>query len=84
MKNRLQEDLIEAGKYGRDPQRRVERYEDLDEQIGVNRPEGTQANTQLRDFAMTRMKDSATLSVAKKVVKAAKSRSCAVRIWTVS
>ena len=63
MKNRLQEDLIEAGKYGRDPQRRVERYEDLDAQIGVNRPEGTQANAQLRDFAVTRIKD-AGLSVS--------------------
>ena len=59
MKNRLREDIIEAGKFGRDPQRRVERYEDLDVERGVNRPEGTEANAQLRRFAIERMKDAA-------------------------
>jgi hypothetical protein len=57
MKNRLQEDLIEAGKFGRDPQRRVERYEDLDAEKGANRPEGSDANVQLRHFSVQRMKN---------------------------
>jgi len=55
MKNRLREDLVEAGKYGRDPERRVEHYDDLDAERGVNRPEGTKANLQLRRFAVERM-----------------------------
>ena len=59
MKNRLREDIIEAGKFGRDSQRRVERYEDLDMESGVNRPEGTEANAHLRSFAVDRMKDAA-------------------------
>jgi N-carbamoyl-L-amino-acid hydrolase len=63
MKSRLQEDLIEAGKFGRDLQKRVERYEDLDAERGVNRPEGTEANMQLRHFAVKRMKD-AGLTIA--------------------
>jgi N-carbamoyl-L-amino-acid hydrolase len=57
MKDRLQEDLIEAGKFGRDPHRRVERYEDLDAEKGVNRPEGSAANVQLRHYAVQRMKN---------------------------
>lgn len=57
MEKRLKEDLIEAGKFGRSPQRRVERYEDLDPEEGVNRPEGTEANRQLRQFAVERIKD---------------------------
>ena len=60
--NRLKEDLIEAGKFGRETQRRVECYAELDPEKGVTRPEGTPANRQIRDFAVERMK-TAGLSV---------------------
>jgi len=60
--NRLKEDLIEAGKFGREPQRRVECYAELDPENGVSRPEGTSMNRQIRDFAVARMK-AAGLSV---------------------
>ena len=57
MRNRLKEDLIEAGKIGRDPERRVERYEQLDSERGVSRPTGTEANQRLRDYAVMRMRE---------------------------
>ncbi len=60
--NRLKEDLIETGKFGREPQRRVERHAELDPESGASRPEGTPANRQVRDFAVQRMK-AAGLSV---------------------
>jgi hydantoinase/carbamoylase family amidase len=55
MENRLKEDLIEAGKYGRDPERLVTCYEDLDPERGVIRPTGTVANKKIRDYAVARM-----------------------------
>jgi len=60
--SRLKEDLIEAGKFGREPQGRVECYTELDPENGVSRLEGTPANRQVRDFAVQRMK-AAGLSV---------------------
>jgi len=57
MVNRLKEDLIESGQYGRDPQRRVERYDQLDPERGVIRPTGTEANKKVRDYAVKRMKE---------------------------
>ncbi len=57
MANSLKEDLIEAGQYGRDPQRRVESYDQLDPEKGVVRPTGTEANKQVRDYAVKRMKE---------------------------
>lgn len=57
MANRLKEDLIEAGKFGRDPQRRVERYDQLDPLRGVRRPTGTEANKQIRDYAVGHMRE---------------------------
>ena len=57
MANSLREDLIEAGQYGREPQRRVESYEQLDPNKGVVRPTGTEANKQVRDYAVKRMKE---------------------------
>ncbi len=54
--NRIKEDLIEAGKFGREQQRRVESYAELDPEKGVSRPEGTPANRQIRNFAVQRMK----------------------------
>lgn len=57
MINRLKEDLIETGQYGRDPQRRVESYDQLDPEKGVVRPTGTEANKKVRDYAVKRMKE---------------------------
>lgn len=57
MSNSLKEDLVEAGTFGRSPQRRVERFEDLVPGRGVHRSEGSEANKRLRDFAVGRMKD---------------------------
>ena len=62
MVNRLKEDLVTAGSLGRNPLKRVERYEQLDPQKGVTRPEGTEANRRTRDYAVERMKE-AGLSV---------------------
>jgi hydantoinase/carbamoylase family amidase len=57
MKNMLKENLIDVGKYGRDPERIVTCYEDLDSERGVTRPTGTIANKKLRDYAIARMKE---------------------------
>ena len=57
IKNRLVNDLVEAGRIGRNSSRAVRQYEDLDPERGVNRQEGTQANRELREFAVERMKD---------------------------
>jgi len=57
MKNRLKEDLIETGKYGRDPMRPVACYEDLDPERGVTRLTGTLANKKIRDYAVNCMKE---------------------------
>jgi N-carbamoyl-L-amino-acid hydrolase len=55
--DRLREDLIEAGTFGRIPPKRVERYDQLDPQKGITRPTGTEANKKLRDYAVERMKE---------------------------
>jgi len=57
MISRLKEDLIEAGQYGRDPERRVEYYDQLDPERGVVRPTGTVANKKVRDYAVKRMRE---------------------------
>jgi len=55
--NRLKEDLVEAGKIGREPERRVEQYDHLEPERGVNRLACTEANRKLRDYAVMRMKE---------------------------
>lgn len=55
--DRLREDLIEAGTFGRIPPKRVERYDQLDPQKGITRPTGTEANKKFRDYAVERMKE---------------------------
>ena len=57
MANRLKEDLVEAGKIGREPERRVEQYDHLEPERGVNRLACTEANRKLRDYAVMRMKE---------------------------
>ena len=57
MENRLKKDLIEVGKYGRDPMRPLACYEDLDPKRGITRPTGTLANKKIRDYAVTCMKE---------------------------
>ena len=55
--DRLKEDLIESGKFGRVLSKRIERYEQLDPQNGITRPTGTKENKDIRDFAVERMKE---------------------------
>ncbi|MCL0077202.1 M20 family metallo-hydrolase [Dehalococcoidia bacterium] len=62
MVNRLKEDLVETGKFGRTPPKRIERYDQLDPKKGVSRPAGTGENRKIRDYAVERMKE-AGLSV---------------------
>jgi len=57
MVDRLKEDLIETGSFGRTPLKRIERYEQLDPQKGVTRPAGTEENRKIRDYAVGRMKE---------------------------
>jgi len=57
VKNSLKKDIIEVGKYGRYPERRVTCYRDLDSEKGVTRPTGTAANKRIRDYAVTKMKE---------------------------
>jgi len=57
MINRLKENIVEAGKFGRTPEKRVENYEQLDPENGVSRATGTEANRKIRDYAVARMKE---------------------------
>lgn len=57
MANRLKDDLVTAGQYGREPQRTVSSYSQLDPDNGVTRPTGTEANKKIRDFCIERMLD---------------------------
>lgn len=57
MTNRLKEDLIEVGKYGRDPVHTVACYNDLDPEKGVIRPTGNLANKKIRDYAVNCMNE---------------------------
>ena len=57
MTNRLKDDLVTAGQYGREPQRTVSNYSQLDPDNGVTRPTGTEANKKIRDFCVERMLD---------------------------
>jgi len=52
---RLKEDLVQTGRLGRRPERKVETYEELDPQHGVTRPTGSEENRKLRDYAVDRM-----------------------------
>ena len=54
--SRLKEDLIETGKFGRTPPEKIEKYSQLDSQIGITRPTGSEANKKIRDYAVERMK----------------------------
>jgi N-carbamoyl-L-amino-acid hydrolase len=55
--NRLKENLIVTGKFGRASPKRVEKYDQLDPQNGITRPVGTEANKKIRDYAVGRMKE---------------------------
>ncbi len=62
MIERLKIDLVESGRFGRNPLCTVERYDQLDPKKGVTRPTGTAADKAVRDYAVARMKE-AGLSV---------------------
>ena len=55
--DRLKKDLVETGKFGRTPPRRIERYDQLDPEKGVTRPAGTEENRKVRDYAVERMRE---------------------------
>lgn len=55
MANRLKDDLVKAGQYGRELQKTVSSYSQLDPGRGVTRPTGTEANKKIRDFCVERM-----------------------------
>ncbi len=57
MVNRLKEDLVETGQFGRTPPKRVKRYDQLSPIKGVTRPSGTEENRKIRDYAVARMKE---------------------------
>jgi beta-ureidopropionase / N-carbamoyl-L-amino-acid hydrolase len=55
--DRLREDLIATGSFGRPAQVRIDTYERLDRHRGVTRPTGSEANKEIRDYAVDRMKE---------------------------
>lgn len=55
--NRLKEDLIETSQFGREPIRKVASYNELDPEKGVTRPTGSEADKQIRDYAVKCMKE---------------------------
>ncbi|MBN1837687.1 MAG: M20 family metallo-hydrolase [Spirochaetales bacterium] len=56
MIERLKEDIVESGRFGREPERRVDAYEKLDPDNGVTRPTGSAANKKIRAYAVEKMK----------------------------
>jgi N-carbamoyl-L-amino-acid hydrolase len=54
---RLKKEMVEMGEFGRDPQRKVESYSDLDPEKGVTRPCGTDANKKARDYVVAHMEE---------------------------
>lgn len=57
MTNRLKEDLIETSQFGRMAPKRIESYAQLDSEKGITRPDGTEENKKIRDYAVERMKE---------------------------
>jgi N-carbamoyl-L-amino-acid hydrolase len=55
--DRLREDLIATGSFGRTVQMRIDKYELLDRHCGVTRPTGSEENKKIRDYAVTRMQE---------------------------
>jgi N-carbamoyl-L-amino-acid hydrolase len=55
--DRLREDLIATGSFGRTVQVRIDKYELLDRHCGVTRPTGSEGNKKIRDYAVDRMKE---------------------------
>ena len=54
--DRLREDLITTGSFGRPAQTRIDKYELLDRHCGVTRPTGSEGNKRIRDYAVDCMK----------------------------
>lgn len=55
--DRLREDLIITGSFGRPEQTRIDTYERLDRYCGVTRPTGSEGNKKIRDYAVDRMRE---------------------------
>jgi beta-ureidopropionase / N-carbamoyl-L-amino-acid hydrolase len=55
--DRLREDLIATGSFGRAAQDRIDKYELLDRHCGVTRPTGSEGNKEIRDYAVDSMKE---------------------------
>jgi len=54
---KIKKDLIELGKIGRSSSKKVETYENLDSEDGINRPFGTDSNKKSRDFIIELMEE---------------------------
>ena len=54
---RIKKDLVESSKFGRDPPRKIETYDDLDPEDGITRPLGSEANKKARDYVVKQMKE---------------------------
>ena len=55
--DRLREDLITTGSFGRPTQTRIDKYELLERHCGVTRPTGSEGNRKICDYAVDRMKE---------------------------
>jgi N-carbamoyl-L-amino-acid hydrolase len=55
--DRLREDVITTGSFGRAAQARIDKYELLDRHCGVTRPTGSEGNKKIRDYTVDRMKE---------------------------
>jgi N-carbamoyl-L-amino-acid hydrolase len=55
--DRLKEDIIASGLFGREPERRVDAFDKLDPEKGVTRPTGSSANMKVRVYAVEKMKE---------------------------
>jgi hydantoinase/carbamoylase family amidase len=55
--NRLKEDIIASGRFGREPERRVDVFDKLYPEKGVTRPTGSSANMKIRAYAVEKMKE---------------------------
>jgi len=57
MGDRLKEDIVASGLFGREPERRVDAFDTLDPEKGVTRPTGSEANRKVRTYAVEKMKE---------------------------
>jgi N-carbamoyl-L-amino-acid hydrolase len=57
MEDRLKEDIVASGRFGRETEHRVDDFDKLDPEKGVTRPTGSEANGKVRAYAVEKMKE---------------------------